>query len=207
MVFTGLVQAVGIVQTNVPYVSFQELNISVVDRPSFWKNVHIGDSIAIDGVCLTVDSLDEERQTTTFRVSTETLSKTHISGYIPQSTRVNVECALRFGQPVGGHVVSGHVHTTTRVMDVIIHDVNGENNNERDIWFALPIEFRNHVAFKESICVNGVSLTVAEVDILMLRFRVSLIRQTVENTTLKDCIRDQLVNIEFNSTRRPHSAR
>src|SRR5207247_9981743 len=128
----------------------------------------LGDSVAIAGVCLTV--IGRKDGTLAFVVVAETLDRTTFGGFTP-GTRVNVEPSLRAGDPLGGHMVQGHV------------DGVGTLRERADLtWFDAPPEIRRYCVEKGSIAIDGTSLTVAAVD--NAGFAVALIPHTLEATTL-----------------------
>jgi riboflavin synthase len=148
--------------------------------------VAIGDSIAVQGVCLTVVAL----QGTAFfaDVSRETLDKTTLGGRVPGS-RVNLEPALRAGDALGGHLVSGHVDGVGRLVAL-----TGDARSWR-LRFALPESLARFAAPKGSICLDGVSLTVNEVD--GNEFGVNIIPHTHQATTLGELRVGDGVNVEI----------
>jgi riboflavin synthase len=177
-VFTGLVQDVGTV------VSFADGRLAI-DAPGVARRVQVGDSVAVDGVCLTVvarrdSSLD-------FQAVPETLARTAL-GALGRGTRVNLEGALRAGDPLGGHYVQGHVDGVGAVRSVA-----PEGEGKR-VWFDAPPELLRYVVEKGSVAVQGTSLTVAGVD--EAGFAVALIPHTLEATTLGLLGAGDLVNLE-----------
>jgi len=137
-----------------------------------------GDSVAIEGVCLTV--LDGSRLA--FDVVPETLSRTTLGGLKP-GDRVNIEPALRVGDPLGGHNVQGHVDGIGRVRSI------GE-----PAWIDAPVEILRYCIEKGSITVDGVSLTIAAID--GAGFAVALIPHTLTATTLGELEPGDPVNLE-----------
>jgi 3,4-dihydroxy 2-butanone 4-phosphate synthase/GTP cyclohydrolase II len=189
MVFTGLIQATQAIQ----HVSDDHKELLLDGRLPFWTDVCVGDSIAVDGVCLTVEVRTQDGNVL-FRLSDETLAKTRL-GLTRTHQLVNLERALRYGQHLGGHITSGHVHTTTTVQRIDARVLASEH----DVWFHIPRGFpADALVFKDSICINGVSLTVAEVVPATRAFRVSLIRTTLKKTTLCHLAVGDVCNIEFN---------
>lgn len=158
-----------------------------VDAPSVGlSRVAIGDSVSIQGACLTVT----RKQNTRFfvDVSRETLDKTTL-GQARIGARVNLELALRVGDPLGGHLVSGHIDALGTL---------GAAHQDARSWrmeFELPRELMRFVAAKGSICVDGVSLTVNRVK--DSRFDVNVIPHTFEVTTLGALQMGAAVNIEI----------
>jgi riboflavin synthase len=144
-----------------------------------------GDSVAINGVCLTAVAVDGDA----FRadVMAETLRRSSL-GPLNEGDRVNVELPLRAGDRMGGHVVQGHVDGTGTVESV------EDEGFARVVRIAAPPEILRYVVEKASIAVDGVSLTVADVD--DSSFTVSLIPETLERTTLGDATPGRVVNLE-----------
>ena len=148
-------------------------------------DVRQGDSIAVAGVCLT--ALELTADTFAADVSLETLGLTTLATLLP-GTPVNLEKALRLSDRLGGHLVSGHVDGLGRVIDV-----HGDARSQR--WtFEVPATLARYIASKGSICIDGVSLTVNEVE--GLRFGVNLIPHTQEVTTFATRRIGDAVNIE-----------
>jgi len=149
------------------------------------EQVKVGDSVAINGVCLTVSTLDG--QVGQFEVGRETLGRTTL-GLLAAGSVVNVELALRAGDRIGGHFVQGHIDGTATVKAVERH---GEF---ADMRFAAGPELLENVVPKGSVAVDGVSLTV--VDVNEAGFGVALIPTTLERTTLGKLRVGDKVNIE-----------
>jgi riboflavin synthase len=147
--------------------------------------VRIGDSIAVSGVCLTV--IDITSSTFATDVSRETLARTTLKDLAPHG-RVNLELALEAGEPIGGHLVSGHVDGVGRLVSR-----HADARSER-FEFELAPEFTRYVARKGSICIDGVSLTVN--DVAGERFGVNIIPHTLSVTTLGDLTPGARVNLE-----------
>jgi riboflavin synthase len=181
MMFTGIIAAVGRVAAATPAAAGARL--TVASGALSLGDVAIGDSIAVNGVCLTVVAL--AREGFAVDVSPETLSCT--AGYAVDEA-VNLENALRLADRIGGHLVSGHVDGVGTVADVASE---GEN---RIVTFAVPRELARYVARKGSVAVNGVSLTVNEVE--GDRFSVNLIPHTLQATNLHGLAARARVNLE-----------
>jgi riboflavin synthase len=176
--FTGLVREVGTVAS-------MEDGRLVVDAPATAQGVQLGDSIAIDGVCLTVVACDDS--SLSFDAVPETLARTAL-GTLDQGSRVNLEPALRAGDALGGHYVQGHVDGVGAVRSV---EPEGEGKRVR---FDAPAELLKYIVEKGSIAVQGTSLTVAAVD--ETGFEVALIPHTLQETTLGELEPEQPVNLE-----------
>ena len=173
--FTGLVHEVGTV------VSFEDGRLRVESSIA----AAIGDSVAIDGVCVTV--VDGDRKTLAFDAVPETLARTTIRRLEPGAA-VNLEPALRAGDALGGHYVQGHVDGVGR-----IRSVEPEGNGRR-VWVDAPPEILHFCVEKGSIAVDGVSLTVADLD--GDGFAVALVPHTLAVTTLGDAAAGDEVNLE-----------
>ena len=180
--FTGIVREVGRVVSADGGESGRTL---VVEAPETAASTAAGDSVSIGGVCLTAESVDAGR--IRFHAVTETLRRTSL-GRLAAGGEVNVEPALRAGEPLGGHVVQGHVDGLGR-----ISSVEWEGDGLRVVVEASP-EILRYCVEKGSITVDGVSLTVAE--LLEDAFAVALVPHTLSATTLRDLAPGQAVNLE-----------
>jgi len=148
-------------------------------------DVKLGDSISVSGVCLTAVEIDGA--VFTVDVSTETLARTTL-GALRDGDPVNLEKAMRLSDRLGGHLVAGHIDGVGRVVSI-------ESDARSQRWlFELPPALARYLAPKGSICIDGVSLTVNEVD--GARFGVNLIPHTIDVTTFKTRRNGDAVNIE-----------
>ena len=181
--FTGIVQALGRVRAVTPRSGDVVLEIDVGELPL--DGVGIGDSIAVSGVCLTVTQL--AARAFTADVSRETLDRTTLCRLAP-GDGVNLEGALRAGQALGGHYVTGHVDGLAHVVSL-----HPEARSTR-VVFEMPPELARYVAPKGSVTVDGVSLTVNEA--AGRRFGVNLIPHTQSVTTLGGLKPGNAVNLE-----------
>ncbi len=181
--FTGIVEEVGKVKGIKKGSKSSKLTIKC---RVVLEGTRVGDSIAVNGVCLTVVEIG--RELLTFDVSYETLKRTTLSLLKPGES-VNLERALRLGDRLGGHILQGHVDTTTKVTSI-----KREGEGYR-FSFKLPKEYSHLVVEKGSIGIDGISLTVAE--LLPDSFSVAVIPHTFENTNLKFKRSGSLVNLEF----------
>ena len=181
--FTGLIEDIGKVVAARATEHGVQLEIAA---PGTAKQVRAGQSIAVNGCCLTLTSRRGDRLT--FDLLEETLARTNLRDLRPNS-QVNLERALRADGRFGGHFVQGHVDCVSRIM---AFDKKGPDFR---LEIELPKEFAPYVASKASIAVNGISLTVA--DILPKRFVAWIIPYTKRHTNL-DCAKTgDLVNLEF----------
>jgi riboflavin synthase len=181
--FTGLIREVG----EVISLDGSETGVRLVlAAPETSAQATLGDSVSIDGVCLTVVGVGDGQLA--FDAVPETLARSSL-GTLDPGSRVNLEPALRAGDPLGGHYVQGHVDGVGTV-----RSVEPEGDGQR-IWFdAEPAELR-YVVEKGSIAVQGTSLTVAAVD--DNGFAVALIPHTLEATTLGSLTPGSAVNLEM----------
>jgi riboflavin synthase len=177
-VFTGLVREVGTVVA-------MDGGRLVLEAPETARGAHLGDSVAVDGVCLTVVACEDT--TLSFDAVPETLARTSL-GTLDRGSRVNLEPALRAGDPLGGHMVQGHVDGVGAVRSV------ADEGDGRRVWFDTPDELLRYVVEKGSIAVDGTSLTVADTD--AGGFAVALIPHTLGVTTLGELEPAQPVNLE-----------
>jgi riboflavin synthase len=171
-VFTGIVRELGRV------VAFEGGARLLVEAPQ--TSAELGDSIAIDGVCLTVVSHEGDRLA--FDVVAETLGRTTL-GTLSTGDRVNVEPAIRAGEPLGGHMVQGHVDGIGHVRSI-----------SEPVWIDAPPEVLRYCVEKGSIAVDGVSLTIAALD--EAGFAVALVPHTLAVTTLGRASPGLAVNLE-----------
>lgn len=181
--FTGLVEEVGSVLGVSTTNQRQQLQILA---PRVAEEIQIGDSIAVNGCCLTVAAHRGEQLT--FDLLEETLDRTNMKT-LRRDSRVNLERALAADGRLGGHFVQGHVDCATRIVAL------ERNGADHRLEVELPAEFAHYVAYKGSIAINGISLTVAEV--LQESFAVWIIPHTRTQTNLETAQPGDFVNLEF----------
>jgi riboflavin synthase len=181
--FTGLVREVG----EVGWLRRTEQAVQLlIEAPRTAGRVRIGESVAVNGCCLTVTA-HRDRQLM-FDLLQESLERTNLGALRPGDP-INLERALRVDGRLGGHFVQGHVDCTAEVL------VAEEKGADLRLDISLPAEFARYAAFKGSVAINGVSLTVAEIG--DNRFTVWIIPHTLENTNLGDLEPGDAVNLEF----------
>jgi len=168
--FTGLVESLAAVRDLVPEGPGLRL---VVSDQAIAARSHLGDSIAINGCCLTVVRVDGPHLS--FEAGPETLQRTNL-GRLRAGDRVNLETSLRLGDSLGGHWVTGHIDAVARI------ERRDQDGQWITMWFTAPECLTRQMASKGSIAVDGVSLTL--VDVADTRFSVALIPHTLSVTTL-----------------------
>lgn len=187
--FSGIVEARARLIQCTPRDKVVEIQL---ERPPAFNDLQIGDSISVDGVCLTVDTLAADRMA--FVLAAETLQ---VTGWNPQSLaerEMNLERSLRWGDRVHGHWVTGHVDALGTVVE--IHRA-GEN---LALQIGFPEELKRYVWRKGSIAINGVSLTINNVD--EKSFSVGLIPETLRRTNLSQLQPGAKVNLEIDNMAR-----
>jgi riboflavin synthase len=181
--FTGIIEATGKIKAM--QLTSEGARLTIAVGKLAMSDVQLGDSIATNGVCLTVVAFDQHSYCAD--VSNETLACTALGGY-RQGQAVNLEKAMLANSRFGGHMVSGHVDAVTRVASI------KQNGNSLEYWFALPNEIARYVAEKGSITVDGVSLTVNA--LTEQQFRLTIVPHTVAETIIGHYQVGSQVNIE-----------
>ncbi|MDX8408132.1 MAG: riboflavin synthase, partial [Mariprofundaceae bacterium] len=179
----GIIQDVGCITAIEPQAEQTHMQFSTALDMSGWQ---LGDSVAVDGCCLTITAFPKP-DSFAATLSPETLDLTRFAG-AQVGWRVNLEPALRMGDALGGHLVSGHVDGLAEV--VAVSDI-GEH---REISFAAPDSLARYIVVKGSVTLNGVSLTVNRVDANC--FTVNLIPHTLSHTNLDALQKGAFVNLE-----------
>jgi riboflavin synthase len=181
-VFTGIVRELGAV---VSAVEKGDGRTIVVRAPGTAASTSVGDSVSINGCCLTAAAVDGEE--ISFHAVPETLARTTLR-QLETDDRVNVESAVRAGEPLGGHYVQGHVDGVGRVQSV---EAEGEGLR---VFVEAPDDVLRYCVEKGSVTIDGVSLTVAE--LADDAFAVALVPHTIEVTTLSELVPGREVNVE-----------
>ena len=191
MVFTGIVEGTGTISNVVELDNLTQISI---DMPSKFSNeIKIGASVCVDGVCLTVCSIDNDNLS--FDVIMETLNVTTFSN-VKIGDIVNVERSMKLGDELGGHLLSGHVSTTVTISKL----ENPENNHI--ITFQTDLDTIKYIFPKGYIALNGVSLTIGEVDKSNQTFNVYLIPETLRLTNLGNKVVGNRINLEIETQTR-----
>ena len=181
--FTGIIKAKGTIIAMDKRGGDVRLSVRSEGLP--WSDYEVGESIAVNGVCLTAVALHEDGFDTD--VSVETLDVTALGG-LAAGSAVNLEPAISLGERLGGHLVSGHVDCTGKV---ISRAADARSNR---LTIEIPKEYARYVAKKGSVCIDGVSLTVNEVS--GNTFALNIIPHTSEVTIINDYAAGTVVNVE-----------
>ena len=181
--FTGLIEEVGTVTSTRERKRGKQLQIVA---PRIAKEIRTGESVALNGCCLTLSTHRGDQLT--FDLLEETLARTNLK-MLKRNSSVNLERALRGDGRLGGHFVQGHVDCTSRIIS--FEQIGGDYR----LAVELPAEFARYVACKGSIAIDGISLTIAEVS--AQSFAVWIIPHTKRHTNLSRAEAGILVNLEF----------
>lgn len=181
--FTGIVDKIAVVENLLPSGGGYELTLKVSDQ---YSDLVVGESISVDGVCLTLKMFDDRRLF--FDVSPETIRKSIIGGY-KRGDLVNLERALTLNSRLGGHLVLGHVDAVGKI-DTLI-----KRGHFYELVICYPSDIDRYIAVKGSISINGISLTVAD-KLPNNRILIAIIPHTYNNTSLKAKRPGDSVNIE-----------
>lgn len=182
--FTGLIEAVGTIESITSIGDAARLVVAL-DNDTFLHDAQMGESISVSGVCLTV--VEHDARHFTLDVVEETLRRTTL-GSKTSGSKVNLERAMRVGDRLGGHIVQGHVDGVGSVTSV-----RPEGTGDW-ITFEPPFEMMRLIVEKGSICIDGISLTVANV--AYSRFSIALIPHTKAVTTAREWLEGASVNLE-----------
>ena len=184
--FTGIIQNLGKV------VNFSEGEMEIETNLDL-SDCKIGSSISCNGVCLTATEIKNIDETFFFKVNIgeETQKRTTYSSLLfDKSIQINIEKSLKIGDEISGHFVYGHIDQTTKINKII------NLNNSWEFYFEnFTNNNKKFIVEKCSIAINGISLTVANIE--KVNFSISVISHTFENTNLKYLKADDLVNVEF----------
>lgn len=182
--FTGIVQGMGrIVTVREPSADFRTHTVELPEEMA--HNLQIGASVANNGCCLTITKINGRE--VDFDLMAETLAKTNL-GSLEAGSLVNLERAARFGDEIGGHLMSGHIIATTTITRI------EQNEHNRTVWFALPAALKPYILTKGFVGLDGCSLTIGEVG--DTEFNVHLIPETLERTLFGGRKVGDVINIE-----------
>ena len=182
--FRGIVQEIGIIDSLVE--GNEHLTITVSCSMVFAKDKKVGDSVSVDGVCLTITK--KTNSSLTFDAVKETLDRTIIKNYA-KGSYVNIESSLSFGGSVGGHLMSGHIHLKGIVKEVLIV------GDSKDIVIDTSPEWSKYLSEKGYIGINGCSITIGKIH--DSRFQIHLIPETLKTTNLDNLVFGDEINLEI----------
>jgi len=187
--FTGIIQSVG--QLLSSQETAGDYRFKIATGFADMTEVQLGDSIAVDGICLTVDAITGDQ--ISVDVSLETVAKTTVNQW-HRASKLNLEKSLCLKDKLGGHLVSGHVDATAEC-------INKTSSARSVVYeFEIPDHLKKYVVNKGSICINGVSLTINQITSNIIS--VNLIPHTIENTNLGLLKLGGLVNVEIDTIAR-----
>ncbi len=180
--FTGIIEEVGKVVNVIKETNSLKLDI---EAPKTVKSINLGDSICVNGVCLTATYFDNRLFSAD--VSPETFNRTNLK-YLKNGSLVNLEKSLTLSKPLGGHIVTGHVDAIGKIISI------KKMFNFTEFIIEFPIELRKYIVEKGSIAINGISLTVNNIE--GNKISLMIIPHTIEETNLKNTNIGEIVNIE-----------
>lgn len=184
--FTGIVCGLGTVTSIQEYEQLRTIQVRLPEGAC--DNLTIGASIANNGCCLTITAIKGDE--VCFDVMAESLAKTNI-GQLQVGDAVNIERAARYGDEIGGHIMSGHIFTTTTINKI------EDTPDNRTVWFNLPESAAPYILTKGFIGLNGCSLTIGEVT--TTEFNVHLIPETMNRTLFGSCQVNDRINLEVDA--------
>ena len=184
--FTGIVQDIGVISCKKETDSGVFLEVKT--QPDLLKDLKIGASLAVNGVCLTVVKFTED--CVSFDVIPETLRVTNLE-FVSEGSKVNLERSLKFGDEVGGHILSGHISCKASSRLV-------KSKEETELVIECPEEWSKYILLKGYIAINGASLTIAKKT--SNSFSVFLIPETLDATNLSQVSDGDLLNLEIDQT-------
>ncbi len=185
--FTGIVQGLCRVASVTDEPGLRRLQLQLDDLAG---GLQTGASVSINGTCLTATSIDGGR--VAFDVIRESVARTNLGG-LATGDLVNVERSLKFGDEIGGHVLSGHVADVVTVAQI------DAGPHERTVWFDVSPQWLTFLFHKGYVALDGASLTIAAIDRARGRICVSLIPETIDRTTLGRVVVSDRVNLEIDA--------
>lgn len=180
--FTGIIEELGIIKSIEKLSNGAKL---IIECSKILSDIHVGDSICVNGVCQTVAEFD--KYSFSAMLSDETLNITNFS-YAKTGDKVNLERALALNTRLGGHIVSGHIDNIGKITNI------KKLSDFYNLTFEIPDTSKKYIVYKGSIAINGISLTIAKVE--ENTFTVAIIPHTYQNTSLKYLNKNDYVNLE-----------
>ncbi len=179
--FTGIIEKIGVIESIVENNNSLSVDIKIID-----SKYSLGDSVCVNGVCLTIEKIID--QIYSFSVSPETNKLTNLK-YLQKDHCVNIETSLTINKLISGHIVQGHIDTTSQVVEI------KQKDNSWFIKFSIESEYEKYLIKKGSVSLDGVSLTVN--DVTNNEFNVMIIPHTYQNTIFKNYKKGSIVNVEI----------
>lgn len=183
--FTGIIEAIGTIKAI--NINAQGARLVIATNNLDMSDVNLGDSIATNGICLTVVEYDQHSYSAD--VSNETLERTGFAHY-SVGMQVNLEKAMLASTRFGGHMVSGHVDGVSNVLSIT------NNGNSIEYWLSMPSDLAHYIAEKGSVTVDGTSLTVNALSADNTKFRLTIVPHTVKETIFAHYQVGTKVNLE-----------
>jgi len=177
--FTGIIEEIGIIKNIIPKGDGLRLTISA---RLITDDLNIGDSVAVDGICLTVTTI--ENHVFEVDVSAETIKKTTLKEFI-QSRKVNLERAVKMGARMGGHIVTGHIDGIAEIKKI---------SSTGEFAIKVPLDLSKYMVYKGSVAIDGISLTIAALNFDSID--IALIPHTIKITTLGEKTAGDKINVE-----------
>jgi riboflavin synthase len=192
--FTGIIKDIATI-ANITKKNNADLQITITTTNPSQTNPQIGDSIALNGICLTLTkkTLHQNILTLTFQASQETVSKTTITNW-QINQKINLEFSLKIGDQIGGHFVYGHIDTIGQIINI------KKINQSHEVKIKTPPNLAEFIATKGSITIDGISLTINEIENHIIS--LNIIEHTLNNTNLANIEINDYVNIEIDSMAR-----
>ena len=184
--FTGLIEEVGHIRNVIDSHGTKRITITA---PQIARQLKLGESVSVNGVCLT--ALEITAESFQADLAQETISRTSLAHLDPDSL-VNLELPTRAGAPLGGHVVQGHVDGVGKLLS--LEPMSEDENKDWQLVFELPAGIEKYVVSKGSIVIEGISLTVANIE--NQKVTIAIIPHTYEVTNLKSLQPGDLINVE-----------
>jgi len=189
--FTGIVKEKG----NVLEIAKKSGKIYLtIKTKDILKKKKIGQSISVDGICLTIKEID--RKTALFEIMKETFDITNLKN-TKKGDHVNLEPALLLGESIDGHLVQGHIDCTGKILEI------RKEKSQKTLRISFPRKYTKFLVRKGSIAVNGISLTISS--LRKDSFKVCLVSHTLKTTNLSDLKKNDIVNIEFDIVAKYHA--
>jgi riboflavin synthase len=182
--FSGIVEEKGLIKNLVEGNEIVALEISCSEK--FIEGAAIGHSVSVDGVCLTITGISDD--SLCFDAVQETLNRTLIGAY-NLGSQVNLESSLKYGGPIGGHLMSGHIQLKGKIKEVLIV------GDGKDLVIDTESHWSKYLSEKGYIGINGCSITIGQVN--ETRFKIHLIPETLRSTNLENLVFDDEVNLEI----------